>query len=111
MFEYMNYGALFVLSVIFIIPLLFEKTRDPLVTTLGLISIALLLMDADYSYSAAKENRAYFKEERTLKCFSGGGLYSDANRYRVSKKNGWSLEGDYFIKDSLMIRANRCKRL
>ncbi len=62
-------------------------------------------------YSETKENKEFFKNEKLLKCFSGGGLYSEANRYRVSKKNGWSLEGDYFIKESLMIRANKCERL
>ncbi len=111
MFEYMNNGALFVLSVVFIIPLFFEKTRDPFVTTLGVICIALLFMDAHDSYSTAQENKTYFKRGTALKCLSGGGLYSEANRYRVSKKNGWSLEGDYFTKDSLMIRANKCERL
>ncbi|WP_151899640.1 hypothetical protein [Sulfurimonas hydrogeniphila] len=32
------------------------------------------------------------------------------NLYRVSKKDGWSVDGYYFIKDSLMIRADGCKR-
>jgi len=62
-------------------------------------------------YSETKENKEFFKNEKLLKCFSGGGLYNESNRYRVSKKNGWSLEGDYFTKDSLMIRANKCERL
>jgi len=62
-------------------------------------------------YSETKENKEFFKNEKLLKCFSGGGLYSESNKYRVSKKNGWSLEGDYFTKDSLMIRANKCERL
>jgi len=76
------------------------------------LMIAILYFLYSYEkYSETKENKEFFKNEKLLKCFSGGGLYSEANRYRVSKKNGWNLEGDYFIKDSLMIRANKCERL
>ncbi|WP_151900479.1 hypothetical protein [Sulfurimonas hydrogeniphila] len=32
------------------------------------------------------------------------------NLYRVSKKDGWSVDGYYFVKDSLMIRADGCER-
>jgi len=78
---------------------------------LALMIAILYFLHSYEKYSETKENKEFFKNEKLLKCFSGGGLYSEANKYRVSKKNGWSLEGDYFTKDSLMIRANKCERL
>ncbi len=76
------------------------------------VMIAILYFLHSYeNYSEIKENKEFFKNEKLLKCFSGGGLYSESNKYRVSKSNGWSVEGDYFIKDSLMIRTNNCEVL
>jgi hypothetical protein len=33
----------------------------------------------------------------------------NTNSYRVSQKEGWSQDKKYFTKESLMIRADRCK--
>jgi len=44
------------------------------------------------------------KHNRVLQC------KNNKNLYRVSKKDGWSVDGFYFIKDSLMIRADMCEQ-
>ena len=111
MFEYMNYNALIFFGVFFVFPILLFKVKEPLMILSVVVLIGLIFWDAYNSYTTAQESKAYFKGGTSLKCISGGGLYSSANEYRVSKKNGWKMEGDYFIKDSLMIRANKCEKL
>ncbi|MDQ7067970.1 MAG: hypothetical protein Q9M40_08350 [Sulfurimonas sp.] len=54
-------------------------------------------------------NIASFKNNKRLKCYSGGGFYSSANTYKVSKKDGWVLEKDYFVNKNLMIQALKCE--
>jgi len=69
-----------------------------------LFFIALPFIEADIDQSTAKEN---------LMRFSNGGSFicqgSDSNKYSVSSKNGWSRDKNYFTKDSLMIRADKCE--
>lgn len=71
---------------------------------LVLFFIALPFVEADIDQTTAKNN---------LKRFSNGGSFictgSDSNKYSVSSKNGWSRDKNYFTKDSLMIRADRCE--
>lgn len=77
--------------------------------------IVLLVIATFYDtydhYTRATNNMKHFKSNHTLKCHSGGGMYSSSNTYRVSAKNAWELDANYFIKDSLMIRANNCEML
>ena len=44
------------------------------------------------------------KHHRIFQCTNNNNLY------RVSKKDGWGVDGFYFIKDSLMIRADMCEQ-
>jgi len=71
---------------------------------LVLFFILLPFIEADIDQTTAKNN---------LKRFSNGGSFictgSDSSKYSVSSKNGWSRDKNYFTKNSLMIRADRCE--
>ena len=71
---------------------------------LVLVFISLPFIDADNSQTTAKENLMRFTNGAQLICEG-----SDSNKYRVSSKKGWSRDKNYFIKDSLMIRADKCE--
>ena len=72
--------------------------------------MALLLYGAYSSYRDANSNIKAFKNGDTFICKSGGGVYSKAQRYSVSKEDGWRVNKSYFIHNSLMIRADECKQ-
>ena len=107
MFEYMNMSA-FVVVLFFSITIF--MTKDKFTAILVVFLYILIAYDAYSSYDNALENMKYFNNKKSLTCFSGGGLYSSANKYYVDKSSGWILKKDYFIKDSLMIRANKCDK-
>ncbi|MDQ7067973.1 MAG: hypothetical protein Q9M40_08365 [Sulfurimonas sp.] len=52
---------------------------------------------------SAEENIKKFKSAKVLRCTS------KEQQYRVSKKDGWEVDKYFFIKDSLMIRADKCE--
>ncbi len=66
---------------------------------------ALIFFQADSSMMQAKENIKLFRGVKVLRCTN------DSSKYRVSKQDGWEVDGFYFIKDSLMIRADRCEEM
>ena len=70
----------------------------------ALVLISFPFIDADNSQTTAKENLMRFTNGKSLMC---EGEYS--NKYSVSSKSGWSRDKNYFIKDSLMIRADKCE--
>ena len=109
MFEYLNFGALVVLVLLtlFSIP---KRKGLSMVSILLILSYVLLLLAAYSSYSDATNNIRDFKNSKALICFSGGGLYTSSNRYYVEKSEGWVLSDNYFVKNSLMIRADNCKK-
>ena len=106
MFEYFNTGA-FLLIFLLSLPMLFYRDRF-LLFLFGVIYL-LMFSSAYDSYSDAKSNMKYFLDNKTLICFSGGGLYNSATRYSVSKEEGWELQKNYFKKESLLIRADKCE--
>ena len=113
MFEYMNYNILVLFGVVgVVIFFLMIDSKDKLQYLIPMIMLliitALVFYDGYSQFSTAKKNIIEFRSGITLKCYSGGGLYSSANTYRVSKEDGWSMERDYFINKNLMIRANKC---
>ncbi len=115
MFEYLNYGALGVFGlfafILFIANLLNKKEKYTGLYLLLFILIGLVLLDAYNEHTTALKNINDFKNKNiTLKCASGGGLYSAADTYRVSLDDGWRLDKNYFIKESFMVRANKCER-
>lgn len=64
--------------------------------------IAILIYARESSIS---KNIKYFKSGNNLICQA-----KDENLYLVSKEKGWSIKDIYFLKDSLLIEANHCKR-
>lgn len=63
-----------------------------------IINIAVLAMQK----SSASQNIQYFKDERELVCNEVDPLY------RVHISNGWKVSTQFFLKDSLLIRADKC---
>jgi len=58
-----------------------------------------------YQKSKALENINYFKTKAPLKC-----EIENKGNYLVSKASGWSTYKEYyFIKESLLIRADSCE--
>jgi len=115
MFEYLNYGALgvfgFLVFIIFIVDSFSKKERATGLYILLFTCIGLIFIDAYNNHSTALKNISDFKTKNTtLKCISGRGLYTKADTYRVSLDDGWKLDKDYFIKESFMVRANKCER-
>jgi hypothetical protein len=53
--------------------------------------------------TTASENIQSLEEGSTLKC-----IMRD-NSYRISTKDGWKINKNYFTKDSLLIRADKCE--
>jgi len=56
-----------------------------------------------YMKSVAQENIQSFKKANELKCTQAD------SEYRVSIDEKWIIDKNYFIKDSLMIRADKCE--
>ena len=113
MLEYFNYGGFTVFTLLAIVMLIVDsdkKKRVPLYIFL-LVSVTAFLLLANYEYTTAQQNINNFKNKNTtLKCMSGGGIHSVSSTYRVSLNNGWQIDKEYFIKDSLAVRINRCER-
>ena len=109
MFEYFNYGAFWVLVFLtfFIIP---PRKEFPFLVGMLIFVMALLLYGAYSSYSDANSNIKAFKNGDALICTSGGGIHSRAQRYSVSKEDGWRVKKSYFIHNSLMIHTDECKQ-
>lgn len=89
------------------------KREKELDTTVGvklfflfvaLVFISIPFIDADNSQTTAKNNLMRFSNGKSFICEG-----SNSNKYSVSSKNGWSRDKNYFIKDSLLIRADRCE--
>ena len=107
MLEYLNTGGVSVL-LFFSIVIFFLAKEDKLLVFLVVLCFVLLFYDAYSAYSSANRNIKMFRSGNTLVCTSGGGIYTSANKYQVSISEGWTLDKNYFIKDSLMIRIDKC---
>ena len=87
MFEYFNYGALGVFSFLGVLATLMNiNSKKSLIGfySILLISVGLIFFSAYYEYSTAIENINNFKKNNaTLKCISGGGLYTKADPKRA----------------------------
>ena len=70
----------------------------------ALVFISFPFIDADNSQTTAKNNLIRFTNGAKLICKG-----EDSNKYSVSSKSGWDRDKNYFIKDSLLIRADECK--
>lgn len=74
--------------------------------TLLIIVFTLPLINAFIAQDKAEENGQSFTRGNTLVC-----EVEDGNTYTVSKTEKWNKEKYYFKKNSLSLRADRCKRL
>lgn len=108
MFEYINVDALFVML---LVSLVIYYTDAKYLLVLIIILVLLEFYSAYATDRDVKNNIKGFAQSDTLRCSSGGGLYSKSDLYSVSKKEGWILKKDYFQKESLLIRADQCKLL
>ena len=68
------------------------------------IFIIITLVEALITQSNAQTNLQNFTHGNSFICRG-----NDNNQYRVIKKDGWSIENSYFLKDSLLIRADKCE--
>jgi len=115
MFEYMNDGGLGVLLFLAVIIAVSDSIGKDKTVSWGYYIILIilsgwLLLEANSKHATALDNIDGFQNKNTiLKCIVGGGLYSSANKYKVSQKDGWTLDKKYFIKDSLVIDVSRCE--
>jgi len=105
-FEYMEIEVvkacimLAIVTLVLILPL-FKKAYP----VIGLLIFAFTLpfIDSLNSISTSEENVEYFKSAKELECTN------DKSKFLVSKANDWILKDDDFIKESLMIRADKCE--
>ena len=73
------------------------------------ISIVLLFIAINIyapwsSEQDAVTNIADFQKGSVFTCTNA------ASKYRVSKKDNWEVDMNYFVKESLMIRADQCDK-
>ncbi len=66
--------------------------------------ISIFIVGFSSEQDAIANTIAMQKHHKILECKNNNNLY------RVSKEDGWSVDGLYFIKDSLMIRADMCEQ-
>ena len=112
MFEYLNPGFI-IMALLVIVPGSFtliiisknkkKETERKVIKTFMMIVSIVPIWHAYYTYQTAEDNIGYFKQNKELHCAS---LTSS---YKVSKNDNWQLDKNYFVKDSLMIKANHCK--
>ena len=70
----------------------------------ALVFIALPFIVADSYQTTAKNNLIGFTNGKSLMCEG-----KDSNKYSVSSKSGWSRDKNYFRKNPLLIRADKCE--
>ena len=88
-----------------LIPIIGSKKNgtDALLKIFVLLLIAINIFAPFDAQSTAEENIKAFNTHVSIKC------KSNEDSYLVSLKNGWSTKKNFFIKESLMIRADRCE--
>ena len=108
MFDYMNTGMIVVMAIITITLFIFIIISDKDSSEINIVIFIVWIGFESYSVFStnrtANNNIQHFKANKAIQCNSGF-----HNTYKVSLKNNWKLDGNYFIKDSLMIRAEKCE--
>ena len=120
MFEYINMGVVILSAIIFILfalshalELSEQKKSDDAsnkksnrLTTLTIVAALMApFIDSAITKHSITKNIQLFKTNKELKCSN------TLNNYLVSTQSGWSLREDSFLKDSLLIRGDRCSLL
>jgi hypothetical protein len=78
------------------------------------IAFFILVIIVSASSVDIKKNSILFKNGAEFTCdldisSTTLKLKDDDKEFIVSLKNGWSLDGDHFMKDPFLIRADRCE--
>lgn len=112
MFEYINTEFMKALMLLFFSLLFarfsfFEKKESKhgfkiFSGILIVLFISLAVGDAYHSKSLATKNIDHFKRGKILYC------QDNDFKYRISQDERWLIDKNYFYKDSLMIRADKC---
>lgn len=114
MFEYLNYGAFTITVFLTFLIFILEKSgkqRPHFLYFLLIIMYILIFYSAYDEHKTTNNNIKMFQyEDQTLKCSSGGGIYSSGTTHKVSKENGWIYENRYFTKESLVIEPHKCQK-
>ena len=113
MLEYLDlelFKALLFLFVVIVTGYAFElkevnqKDYKGKVFFMALVFMFIWFLNALYTKNSIEKNIADFVNGQVFICKGG-----DENNYKVGKVKGWRVENTYFIKDSLLIRADRCE--
>lgn len=110
MFKYFDFEVLKASILMIIILLLLELSRSQKKNRRRNILIYLFLaltgnfFSTYYHASTAQSNRDAFNDNHTLQC------HEALSDYRVSKFDGWETTQKWFVKESLMIRSDKCSR-
>lgn len=78
-------------------------------TVFSIFVLGLIITPFIEAYNLQQDailNQQHFKSNSSFICHA-----KDNNDYKVSKKSLWSIDDIYFIKDSLLIRADKCEEI
>ena len=111
MFEYIDFeivkAVLFSIAALYLLLASTRSKKKPYAKYYHLVALLLLssiFIIAYMSESKSTENIKSFTQGRKLECQIDSALYS------VSKEDAWVIEQGYFVRESLMIRADECHR-
>lgn len=109
-FEYMEIEVVKVSIMLVIVGLLLigslskrRNTNKSSIKLLLVFAFVLPFAASLYSIAISDKNVEYFKSTKELECTN------DTSKFLVSKSKEWILKDDNFVKDSLMIRADKCE--
>jgi len=111
MFEYFNSELLKIMVFAVVVLFVFELSRyrpkslKRNMTIYASLIVAAIFFSTYYNAHTAKNNRDAFSSGHTLKCAEL------LNNYRVSISDGWEIDKQWFVKESLMIRCDNCEEL
>ena len=119
MHEYMNpgfilLGGILIFAAVILMALILGKAyskgkNTPKAIIFPILIILFAVGSALHDGYSAKEeilnNIKTYKEGKELKCYTLG------ETYLISNQSGWSIRKDSFLKDTLLIRADRCDNL
>ena len=102
-------AVMFIVLIFFIVSSIYitpkgepSKTPPAYIKYIYLVILSLPIFVALYNKNIALENMKLINMGKSLKCRDNQSLYL------VAQNNGWRVDGIYFIKDSLLIRADKC---
>jgi len=107
MFEYIDSGTIFIyalLGVLLFLVVIIEKARSVGTIFLFILWIVFIFYFIYDTNKTVNNNITQFKAGDNLICHSGFDI-----TYNVSLKDNWKLKDHYFIRDSLMLKINRCE--